>query len=220
MHRRNSQFTHRGRWFFPIGIAATALLLVSFACRSGNDGARSTGYRGTILPQPREKVNFTLTDTEGEPFDFVEATRGFVTLVFFGYTYCPDVCPIHMANIGAVLEDLPFETRRQIQVIFITTDPERDTPERLRAWLDNFDSSFVGLRGTREEVNQISVALGLPPSLIVEDDEGGYEVGHSAHVMAFTKDGLAHIIYPFGTRQADWAHDLPKLVDEMWGAER
>lgn len=219
MHTSDSPLTGHARSLRLTGIATTALLLFLLGCRSGNDGATSSDYRGTVLPQPREKVDFTLIDTNGEPFDFVEATDGSVALVFFGYTYCPDVCPIHMANIAAVLDDFPFELRRQIKVIFITTDPERDTPERLREWLDNFDTSFIGLRGPREEVNRIAVALGLPPSIIAESEEGGYEVGHSAYVMAFTKDDRAHVIYGFGTRQADWAHDLPKLVNETWDAE-
>ncbi len=200
-------------------ILTAVFLLFSLGCRSGNDDARTTGYRGTVLPQPREKVDFTLTDTEGASFSFVDETAGTVTLVFFGYTYCPDVCPIHMANIGTVMKDLPFELRRQIKVIFITTDPERDTPQRLRAWLDNFDASFIGLRGTQKEVNEISVRLGLPPSVRVEAEEGGYQVGHSSYVVAFTKDDLAHVIYGFGTRQADWAHDLPRLVSETWNTE-
>ncbi len=200
----------------PATLAACAYLLIQLACSTGNDGASGTGYRGWLMPQPQEKVDFALTDTDGEPFDFRAETEGYVTLLFFGYTYCPDVCPIHMANIGAVLDDFPFEVRNQIKVVFVTTDPERDTPERLRSWLDNFDSSFIGLRGSREKVNEIQVALGLPASVIEETEGGEYLVGHSARVLAFTKDNLAHVAYPFGTRQADWAHDLPKLVDERW----
>jgi protein SCO1/2 len=219
MTRKNKLFIGHARLLPLAGIVTTALVVFGLGCRSGNDGARSTGYRGTVLPQPRDKVEFTLTDTDGESFDFVEETAGFVALVFFGYTYCPDVCPIHMANIGTVLKDLPFELRQQIKVIFITTDPERDTLQRLRAWLDNFDASFIGLRGTQEEVNEIAVSLGLPASVRVETEDEGYQVGHSAYVMAFTKDNRAHVIYGFGTRQADWAHDLPKLVNETWNAE-
>lgn len=200
----------------PATLTACACLLLHISCSTGNDGASATGYRGWTMPRPQEKVDFTLTDTEGEPFDFRAETEGYLTLLFFGYTYCPDVCPIHMANIGAVLDDFPFEVRNQIKVVFVTTDPERDTPERLRLWLDNFDASFIGLRGGRDEVNEIQIALGLPASVIEETEGGGYLVGHSARVLAFTKDNLAHVAYPFGTRQADWAHDLPKLVDERW----
>lgn len=199
-----------------VTLLASATLLIHLACSTGNDGASATGYRGWLMPAPQEKVDFTLTNTEGEAFDFRTETDGYVTLLFFGYTHCPDVCPIHMANIGAVLDDFPFEVRRQIKVVFVTTDPERDTPERLRQWLDNFDRSFIGLRGTRAEVNEIQIALGLPASVIEETGDGRYLVGHSARVLAFTKDNLAHVAYPFGTRQTDWAHDLPKLVNERW----
>jgi len=216
MHDKHSRFRDRfqpGRR--PAALAGACLLLLA-ACAPEQNGSGGSRYRGWLMPQPQEKVDFTLSDTDGKPFDFRAETDGYVTLLFFGYTFCPDVCPIHMANIGAVLDDFPFEVRRQIKVVFVTTDPERDTPERLRQWLDNFDTSFIGLRGSRDEVNELQVALGLPASVIEESEGGDYLVGHSARVLAFTKDNLAHLAYPFGTRQADWAHDLPMLVDERW----
>jgi protein SCO1/2 len=207
----------RLRRVHPAAASLGACLLVFCACTTGNDGASEPGYSGWTLPVPQEKVDFTLLDTDGQPFDFREGTDGYVTLLFFGYTYCPDVCPIHMANIGAVLRDFPFEVQEQIKVVFVTTDPERDTPERLRLWLDNFDRDFIGLTGSREEVNEIQTAFGLPASVKEEVEGGGYFIGHSSRVLAFTKDNLAHVAYPFGTRQADWATDLPKLVNERWG---
>jgi protein SCO1/2 len=165
-----------------------------------------------VLPEPRPKVDFTLTDTDGAPFHFVQETDGYVALLFFGYTHCPDVCPVHMANIAAVLADFPYELRRQFKVVFVTTDPERDKPEQIRAWLDNFDSSFIGLRGDEEEVNDIMNQLGLPGA-IKEGEGDDYTVGHAASVIAFSKEGPSYVVYPFGTRQADWAHDLPKLAE-------
>ncbi len=198
------------------GAAVLGLLLIA-ACGPESSPESPTGYRGSVLPEPQEKVAFTLTDTDGQPFDFVARTDGFVTLLFFGYTYCPDVCPIHMANIGAVLKDFPYELQRQFKVVFVTTDPERDTAERLRSWLNEFDPSFIGLRGSPEEVNAIQIAYGLPAAVKQETEGGGYLVGHSARVLVFTRDNRAHIAYPFGTRQADWAHDLPKLAEERWG---
>ena len=197
--------------------AVVALTLALSACGTGDAGSEEGRYRGRVLPRPIEKVDFTLTDSRGEPYDFVEETEGKVALLFFGYTHCPDICPVHMANIGAVLRDLPFEITDEIEVVFVTTDPERDTPERLEEWLGAFHSSFVGLRGSREEVNRIERALLLPPSFAETDQEtGDVLVAHSANVIAFTPDGLAHLLYPFGTRQADWAHDLPLLVREGW----
>ncbi|HSG81600.1 MAG TPA: SCO family protein [Gemmatimonadota bacterium] len=214
MHRSNKPVLALTRFAALVAVAG----LAATACAPGPD-AGAGDYRGRMLPAPREKPDFSLLDTGGQEYSFAQETEGYVTLVFFGYTYCPDVCPIHMANIAAVLKNLPFELRQQFKVIFITTDPDRDTPERMRAWLDAFDPSFVGLRGTVEEVNEIAAAMWLPPAVRVDVEGGGYEVGHSANVVAFTKDNMAHVMYPFGTRQADWAHDLPKLASETWGTE-
>jgi len=172
-------------------------------------------WRGTVLPEPIAKSDFTLLDTEGNPFNFVEDTEGDLTLLFFGYTYCPDICPVHLSNIAAVLGDFSFELRERIKVVFVSTDPARDTPERIRTWLDALDHTFKGLRGTVAEVNAVERSFGLPPSFVDEgQDADAYLVGHAAQVLAFTPDGLAHLAYPFGTRQEDWAHDLPRLARE------
>lgn len=172
-------------------------------------------YHGFVLEEPLPKPDFTLPDTDAQPFDFGRETEGKLALVFVGYTYCPDVCPIHMANLAAVLDDLP-KMAEQTRVIFITADPKRDTPERLRAWLDAFDSRFVGLRGSLEDVHRIEDALKLPHSVLSDTTAAEYDVGHSALVLAFSPDGPARVVYPFGTRQADYAHDLPRLLVDDW----
>ncbi|MFQ6045656.1 MAG: SCO family protein [Gemmatimonadales bacterium] len=171
--------------------------------------------RGTLLPDPRPKPDFTLVTSRGDSFDFRRKTDGTVTLLFFGYTYCPDICPVHMANIAAALEKLPPQIASALKVVFVTTDPARDTPERLRNWLNSFDTRFIGLIGPLDEVNAIQREIGLAPAMKMEPDSagGGYLVGHAAQVVAFTSDNLAHIVYPFGTRQVDWAHDLPILIE-------
>ena len=163
-------------------------------------------------PDPRPKPDFTLTDTEGRPYAFREATAGSVTLLFFGYTHCPDVCPVHMANIAAALHKLPDAVARQVKVVFVTTDPERDTPERLRAWLGHFDPKFVGLTGSQAAVDSAQLAMRLPPAYREPAADGSYLVGHSAHVIAFTRDGMARFAFPFGTRQSEWAQEIPRLV--------
>lgn len=180
---------------------------------------RDTGYRGIVLPDPVPKADFALTDTEGRPFDFRRDTDGMVTLLFFGYTNCPDICPVHLANIGRVLAEQPYDVTSRIRVVFVTTDPERDTPEVMRAWLDRFDPSFIGLTGDPATINSAQTAMGMPQAIrdsTVHPGGGAYAVGHSAQVLAFSPDGLAHVTYPFGTRQIDWVHDLPKLVRDEW----
>ncbi len=191
--------------------AATAVLVASGCGISAEGGGRA--YRGAMLAHPIPRPSFMLTDTHGQPFDFRAKTDDTVTLLFFGYLNCPDVCPVHMANIASVMHNLPYEVTGHLRVVFITTDPARDTPEKLQSWLSNFDPSFIGLRGTPEQVKAIQKAVNVAPAVAAAPDStGSYEVGHAAQVIAFTRDDSAHVVYPFGTRQADWAHDLPLLV--------
>ncbi len=199
-----------------LGFAA-ATLLGGAACTA--DSPRPGELRGSVLPGPIHKAEFTLATTAGEPFDFRAETDGFVTLLFFGYTHCPDICPVHMANIAAVLRRLPPQTANRVKVVMVTVDPQRDTPERLRSWLDAFDRSFVGLTGSSEEVNGILRSLMLPGAVKQGEGADDYLVGHAAQVIAFTTDNRAHVVYPSGTRQTDWAHDIPLLVAADWGDE-
>jgi len=194
--------------------------LATAACRveapertEAEERARQTGYRGILLPEAGPRPDFTLQDVNGEPWNFRAETRDRLALLFFGYTYCPDVCPVHMASLAAVKRDLSAEEQRRMQVVFVTADPRRDTAERLREWLSNFDPSFVGLRGSEAEVDAIMLGLGLPAA--IRDTAAGpdYAVGHASQVIAFPPGDAVRVIYPFGTRQADWQHDLPRLLN-------
>ncbi len=120
---------------------------------------------------------------------------------------------MHLAGIAAARRELDVATARRMKVVFVSTDPARDTPGRIRSWLDAFDRDFVGLRGAKETVDSIMISIGLPPSVYEPPDEQGfYVVGHASQVLAFSPAGKTRVVYPFGTRQADWAHDVPRLV--------
>jgi protein SCO1/2 len=177
----------------------------------------TSDYRGGLVSPPLPKPKFTLTDTSGAPFDFRAKTNGYVTLLFFGYTHCPDMCPLQMHVIDQAFRTLLPDEEDQFKVVFVTTDPERDNPGALRSWLDHFDKRFIGLTGSQAAVDAAQVASGLPPAKksAVRAD-GTYDVGHAAFVLAYTKDNLAHVIYPVGVKQTDWVHDLPHLAKEMW----
>jgi protein SCO1/2 len=212
----------RGGFTLPLVIVAfavpslVAVLAVAASCspadRAGDIQPRETEYRGVVL-EPGPRPDFTLPDLDGNLYSFGRETRDKLALLFFGYTHCPDICPVHMAGIAAVLRDLPWDVSDRVAVVFVTTDPERDTPERLREWLGGFDAGFVGLRGDIEQVNRIQMEIGLPAAVLPSASErnGNYEVGHAAQVLAFAVDDL-RLAYPFGTRQADWKHDLPLLA--------
>jgi protein SCO1/2 len=196
---------------------AALALVATASCGDGRQAAID-GLRGVKFVPPHAKSEFTLEDTDGKPFHFVEDTRGRVTLLYFGYTKCPDVCPLHLANIAAALKQMEPSDQAQVRVVFVTTDPNRDTPEVLRAWLDNFDKRFIGLRGGLDSVNAIQARYGLPPATMEMMDPAAsgptsmYGMGHAAQVLAFSADDSLRTEYPSGFKVEDWVNDLPKLV--------
>jgi protein SCO1/2 len=171
--------------------------------------------RGTKPYEPLPKVSFTLTDTRGRPYDFRARTDGHITLLFFGYTYCPDVCPVHMATLASAMEELDPAVRDGVRVVFVSVDPQRDTPERLHKWLSSFDSSFVGLRGTEESVAGALAFYRYPPPERSGEEEG-YTVGHPAFVYAFTPDNRGRALYGVETTRAMWVHDLSLMAHHAW----
>ncbi len=197
-------------------LALVALLALGAGCKpAGPKVFNPDGLAAPKVEPPIAKPDFVLTTTDGRPYDFRKETEGKVALLFFGYTHCPDVCPVHLANIAAVLRKLSPEANNSVQVVFVTTDPVRDTPAAMRAWLDKFDPRFIGLTGdSLALMNAIGqLPFGKP---VIERLPGdtAYYVGHPASVIAFTRDNLAHVVYPFGIRQQDWARDLPLLTEQ------
>jgi protein SCO1/2 len=173
-------------------------------------------YRGGLVTPPLPKPGFVLTDTSGAAFDFRQKTEGYVTLLFFGYTYCPDQCPMHMANLSAALKRLPAGMANQVKLVFVTTDPARDSPPVLRRWLDLFDRHFIGLIGTERAIEAVERAAGVPLATRQEPPNGNYAVSHANFVLAYSRDNRAHVIYPGGVSSDDWVHDLPLLIKETW----
>jgi len=179
-----------------------------------NDG--TDAYRGGVVSPPLAKPHFVLTDTSGAPFDFWQRTNGYVTLLFFGYTYCPDQCPMHMANLAAGLKKISEAVSDRIKLVFVTTDPTRDTLEVLRRWLDLFDKRFIGLTGSAAAIEAVERAAGVPVAKKTRSANGNYEIVHANFVLAYTKDNFAHLIYPGGVSKDDWMHDLRRMSTEDW----
>jgi len=186
--------------------------------QGGHVSAADATYRGGLVTPPLPKPAFTLTDTSGAPFDFRRETDGYVTLLFFGYARCPDECPLHMANVAQSLKTLPPGAGDRVKLVFVTTDPARDTPKILRAWLNQFDRRFIGLTGSQRAIDAVQAAAGVPVAAKVARAGDDYAIGHANFVIAYTKDNLAHVIYPGGVTRQDWAHDLPQLVNETWSS--
>jgi protein SCO1 len=196
-------------------VSLAVAALGALACTPGEQQPLSPGgFIGAELPEPVGKPDFTFIDSKGLPFPLVAKTAGKVTLLFFGYTHCPDVCPVHLANIAAVLDKLPDDVQRNVMMVFVTTDPARDTLPVLDAWVKGFNPNFIGLTASDSVLTAAQQLVKVYPAArdTVRNATGEYGVGHSATVIAYTRDGLGRVMYPFGTRQRDWAHDLPLLV--------
>jgi protein SCO1 len=167
-------------------------------------------YAGLDLVEPYRRPSFTLTDTTGTEFDFRAATSGRPTLLFFGYTNCPDVCPTTMADIAVALRGLDAALVRDLQVVFVTTDPAFDTPAVLGEYLHRFDADlpvpFIGLTGDQATIDQAQLSTGVP----LAEEEGRL---HSSLLLLYGTDDEAHVAFDAGNTSRDIAADL-RLVAE------
>jgi protein SCO1/2 len=201
--------------------------LVLSACGSGNDAAsaeeghdHSAGaaaslegpgdeYAGIDLRDPYQRPSFTLTDTTGASYDFASATAGRPTLLFFGYTNCPDICPSTMADVALALRDVDPALAEQVQVVFVTTDPATDTPEVLGEYLDRFDADlptqFIGLTGAQDVIDQAQLSAGVP----LAEESGRL---HSSLLLLYGTDDQAHVAFDAGNTSRDIAGDLTAVT--------
>jgi len=197
------------------------LAMLATGCSTGVAGQEPAGnvspssaWHGRVPDKPMPRPSFTLTDTAGRSYDFGAATRGRGTLVFFGYTNCPDICPTTMAGIASALRQVPRDVRAKVTVVFVTTDPRRDTGPVLRRWLNRFNPSFVGLTGSDAQVAGAERLVGVPLAEKEEVPGSGYSVTHSARVTAYGADDRAHVLYVADARASDYRADLPLLVEK------
>jgi protein SCO1 len=166
-------------------------------------------YAGVDLPEPYRRPSFTLTDTAGAEYDFRERTGGKPTLLFFGYTTCPDICPATMADVAVALRGLDPALAERVQVVFVTTDPSFDTPPVLGEYLGRFDADlpveFVGLTGEQELIDQAQLSAGVP----LAEDDGRL---HSSLLLLYGTEDEAPVAFDAGNTARDIAADLELVV--------
>lgn len=184
---------------------------------AAQDATAASPFRGTPVAAPYHLPKAVWTDTDGAmvtwPRNGLPAP---VTVVFFAYTSCPDVCPAQLADLTQALRGADAEVRDDVAVVMVTVDPRRDDAARLRAYLDRFDTSFerkyVGLRSDDlEMVGKAAEALGVALTDRTANSHG-YEVGHGAQLIGFGPDGTAPVIWLPGTPVGDMRADLTTLA--------
>ena len=171
-------------------LAVLATLLPVSLARAG-DGDFKTG----VFDPPSAAPDFELPGSNGSPV-VLSKLRGKVVALAFGFSYCQRVCPVTLANLSQVFKELGAAAT-DVQVVFVSVDPDRDTPSRLREFLQFFNPSFLGATGTKA------------PS---EDKKLGYEIHHSSSIFLIDREGKLRLLVPFGTRPQAITHDITLLL--------
>ncbi|MFD3835219.1 SCO family protein [Streptomyces sp. NPDC058642] len=211
----------RKKTFAAAALLAAASLTLT-ACGSGDDSnspvsvvseEAGSDKAATVLDKPFEKPDLVLTDTNGKKYDFRAETKGRPTLIYFGYTHCPDVCPLTMNNIAVAKKQLPKAQQDELRIVFVTTDPDRDTPKALGKWLKGIDSQVVGLTGDFDTIQAGARTLGISIEPPHKDKNGKIVSTHGTQVVAFSpKTDGGYVLYGEDATVDDYTKDLPKLI--------
>jgi protein SCO1/2 len=179
---------------------------------TGVSSHQSDNMNGAVLETPYSLADATLTDDAGQPFDLHQHLDKPLTLVFFGYSHCPDICPAVMANLASAFARLDAADASKVQVWFVTTDPGRDTPAVLKTYVGRFNPAFEGLTGSIKDIvdvaNSVHIAVEKGPKL----PGGGYEVTHSTPVLGVRKNGSVPILWTEGTSASGLATDITAIL--------
>lgn len=192
--------------YFTYLCTAFAMLLLA----SCSPSSEEPSLFGTDITGADFATGFKLIDHHGESRQLSDY-RGKVVALFFGFTHCPDICPTTMADLAAAMK-LMGNRSNDVQVLFVTVDPERDTREVLAKFVPSFDSRFVGLTGTVEEIDRAAKTFKIFYARQQEAGQAGYGFDHSAGVYVFDKQGKIRIYLKYGQKPVEIAHDLSRLL--------
>lgn len=174
--------------------------------------AQPYAYQGSLIDPPAPAADFTLTDHDRQPFRLSEQ-RGKVVVLFFGYTHCPDVCPATLASFQQITQELDAQAGG-VTFVFVSVDPERDTPDALRAHVGYFKADIHGLTGTRAELEPVYQNYSVTAQKVETGTASEYVINHTARTYVIDKDGNLRLTYPFGFENKKIVEDLRHLIEE------
>ena len=186
-------------------LVAAALLLP--ACQSTQTQWQLNNVTGH-LPD----LQFRLTGDNGKPVT-AAALKGKVVMLYFGYTHCPDVCPLSLTHLHVVMQQLGKQAD-QVRIVFVSVDPKRDTPEVLHNYVRAFDDHAIGLTGDTDAIRKLTKSYRVVFSSQAPDQNGNYEVSHSSAVFIFDRQGRARLISGSADNMQAIAHDVKQLIEE------
>ena len=192
-----------GGIFLLIGMAAALSIIF----------AAPPSFRGTLYGEPfPPAAEIALTKADGEAFRLSDQ-RGKIVLLFFGYTSCPDVCPTTLAEMKLLMNELG-NTSENVQVVFVSVDPDRDTPQRIQAYAGNFYPTFLGLSGSLEELQPIWTNYSIVREAVESDSAFGVIINHTARLFLVDTQGNMRLSYAYQTPVEDIAHDIELLLKQ------
>ncbi|AWN28411.1 SCO family protein [Streptomyces libani] len=200
--------------------ALTAAAALSLTACGGDDSKPAAVVSGgtsaksiITLDSPMAKPDLVLTDTHGAKYDLLEKTKGHPTLIYFGYTNCPDVCPLTMANIAVAVKQLPKAEQKDLRVVFVTSDPERDTSAALKKWLGGINKDFTGLTGKFDTIQAGARSVNIGIEKPVKKKNGDVVSTHGAQVLLTSpKDDKVHWMAMQKATSDDYTKALPKIL--------
>lgn len=163
-----------------------------------------------LLPQPRTLPALSMTNQDGQETP-VNEFKGDWTLLFFGYTFCPDICPATLAQLRQLTSQLPEATRERLRIVLVSVDPNRDTPEQLKKYLGYFDANFQGLTGEEASLQKLANAVSIP-YIPADTSKENYTVDHSGNLVILGPDGTQRGFIRAPINNAKLAEQLPGLV--------
>ncbi|WP_436698252.1 SCO family protein [Nocardioides sp. BYT-33-1] len=192
-----------------------AVLVALVGLLASGCSAAPEEFTGSRLKNPYQAADIALTDTSGAPYSLGSDTTKPLTVVFFGYTHCPDFCPMVMNNLAAAMNRLDSEDREAVDVVFVTTDPARDDQQTLRTYLDQYDKDFIGLTGDLDTIIDVGDPLAIYVNDGVKLPSGGYDLGgHSTFTLAIDSSHQAIALWNQETSSAEFAADIHTLLTE------
>ena len=185
------------------------LALLACAMIAGAAHGADVKFKSGVFDPPRMAPEFSLDGSDGAKLS-LGRYRGKVVVLGFGFTHCPEICPTTLARLAKARKRLG-DAARDLQVVYVTVDPERDNPERMRAYLANFDATFVGGSGTGAQLSQVEKDYGIMAAKKI-GKSGSYGVDHSTFVYLIDREGRLRAMMPFGKSDEDVAHDAAILL--------